>query len=338
MRNQTLAALGALMMLSLSACDDGDSTPPPAQMITIDASVSDDMLADDAALEDAALPEDDAALPDAALPDAAPPDAALPDAAPPAEEVIAADPPVYSGAVCPDFMNGGNTFAAGDRMRDFNLFLPPEPDGAPLLLIWHPLGSNAGQIGRFYGAAQIAADQGWIVAVPESLRTQTEWGYFGGATDDLALFDDLLACLDAQFGFDAQRVYTTGFSAGALWSSYLIMHRAQHLNAALVYSGGVSTFTPFRAPDFALPVLLTWGGPNDQYGGVINFQDTTATFRDRLRENGHPVVTCEHAGGHVPPPQGAGWGIEFLAGHTTRVAAPAFGDNAPYPATCTVVQ
>ncbi|MGK0360838.1 MAG: poly(3-hydroxybutyrate) depolymerase [Bradymonadia bacterium] len=330
MRNQYIAALIALMMLSVGACDDGGSAPPAAQVVVADATLADGS-SDDAALPDAAL--EDGALDDAALPDAAVPDAALPLA----EEVIAADPPVYSGDACPDFMNGPNSFAAGAKMRDFNLFLPPEPEGAPVLLIWHPLGSNAGQIGRFYDAANIAANQGWIVVVPESLRTQTEWGYFGGATDDLALFDDLLACLDVQFGFDTQRLYTTGFSAGALWSSYLIMHRAQHLNAALVYSGGVTNFAPFRVPDFAMPVLMTWGGPNDQFGGVINFQESTYLFRDRLRENGHPVVTCEHAGGHVPPPQGAGWGIEYLAGHTTRVAAPAFADDAPYPDSCTVI-
>lgn len=327
MQNQTLA-LTALFSLGLTACDDGDATPPEVQVVVGDASVDDAALEDAEAIDDAEVVDVDAALADVGVVDGAPT---------PAEEVIAAEAPAYSGDACPAFMTGRNSFTAGAQMRDFNLFLPPEPDGAPLLLIWHPLGSNAGQIGRYYDAAGIAADQGWIVAVPESLRTQTEWGYFGDATDDLALFDDLLACLDAQFGYDAQRVYTTGFSAGALWSSYLIMHRAQYLNAALVYSGGVSTFTPYREPDFALPVLLTWGGPTDQYGGVINFQETTYTFRDRLRESGHPVVTCEHAGGHVPPPQGVGWGIAYLAGHTTRVAAPAFTDDAPYPATCTVV-
>ena len=49
------------------------------------------------------------------------------------------------------------------------------------------------------------------------------------------------------------------------------------------------------------------------------------------------MVTCEHAGGHVPPPRVAGWGISYLAGHTTRVSAPAFADDAPYPATCAVI-
>lgn len=321
-----------LWLLALAGCDDGGDSAPAMQLDLIDAAIEADGSAPDAEVSiDAEVVVDAEIIVDAA------PDQMVDAAQFPTEAVPAAELPLYSGDACPMFESGRNAMMAGTKMRDFNLFLPPEPTGKPLLLIWHPLGSNAGQIGRFFDAQGIAAEQDWIVAVPESLRTQTEWGYFGSAVDDLALFDDLLACLGEQFEFDPQRVYTTGFSAGALWSSYLIMHRAQHLNAALVLSGGVTQFTPYRAPDHAMPVLLTWGGPTDQYGGVINFQDTTYELRDRLRAGGHPVVTCEHSGGHVPPPGVSGWGIDFLAGHVERIAAPAFEDDAPYPDTCVVV-
>lgn len=319
-----------LWVLALAACDDGGDGAPSMQVQLVDGAIAVDMDGVDTTVDDAAI--EDAAVLDAAA------DQMVDATQYPTEPVPAAALPTYSGEACPTFESGRNAFMAGTKMRDFNLFLPPEPDGKPLLLIWHPLGSNAGQIGRYFDAQGIAAERDWIVAVPESLRTQTEWGYFGSSVDDLALFDDLLACLGAQYAFDPQRVYTTGFSAGALWSSYLIMHRAQHLNAALVLSGGVSEFTPYRTPEHALPVLLAWGGPTDQYGGIINFQETTFEFRDRLREGGHPVVTCEHAGGHVPPPGVTGWGIDFLAGHVERVAAPAFTDDAPYPETCVEVE
>lgn len=330
--------LTGLLLLSATACDDGSAGPTGA-LVTLDGAVAGDDLGAGPLDQgvDAALPD---AGPDAALPDAALPDAALPDAAPmAAEPVPASEPPAYSGATCPTFESGRAAIEAAGVMREVDLFLPPEPAGAPLLFIWHPLGSNAGQIGRFFDAAGIAAERGWVVAVPESQRLQTEWGFVGDAGPDLALFDDLLACLDAQFDIDNDRVYTTGFSAGALWSSYLILNRAEYLNAALVLSGGINNFVPYATPAFQLPVLMTWGGPNDQYGGVINFQETTFIFRDRLSADGHPVITCEHAGGHVPPPGVAEWGIDWLAGHDTRRAAHVFGaEDAPYPATCTVVE
>lgn len=320
-------------VIALVACDDGGNDPA-AQVQLVDAAIA----------ADAALAEDRGAAMDAAMDAALAPDAALDaavsvDAAPMrAEPVPAAPIPAYSGGACPILEAGRNAFEVAGLERTVDVFLPPAPEGAPLLFLWHPLGSNASQIGRFFGASDIAAEQGWIVVVPESRRLQTEWAFVGDPAADLAVFDDLLACLDAQFGVDAQRVYTSGFSAGALWSSYLIMHRGEHLAAALVLSGGVTAFTPHRSSPFALPVLLTWGGPNDQYGGVINFQETTGIFRDRLREDGHPVVTCEHVGGHVPPPGVADWGIAWLAGHTERRAAHAFSDDAPYPDTCVVVE
>ncbi|MEZ4473740.1 MAG: PHB depolymerase family esterase [bacterium] len=276
--------------------------------------------------------------PDAAQPDAAQPDAAQPDAE--AEVVAPAEPHPYTGGECPTFEAGRNTFTAGGRERTFNLYLPAEPTGAPLLFMWHPLGSNAGQIASFLRAADAARDHGLVIAVPESLRTQAEWGYVGAAADDLALFDDLYACLTAQFGLDRTRTYTTGFSAGALWSSYLVVHRAEYLTAALILSGGTNAFLPYRTPAYRLPVLLAWGGPTDQYGGVVDFQQTTFDMRDHLRADGHFVVTCEHAGGHVPPPGVAGWGYAFLTQHRirdTQSPLTAADLEADYPAGCTLV-
>ncbi|MCA9527247.1 MAG: hypothetical protein KC549_13235, partial [Myxococcales bacterium] len=246
----------------------------------------------------------------------------------------------YTGGECPTFEAGRNTFAAGGRERTFNLYLPDAPEGAPLLFMWHPLGSNAGQIASFLRAADAARTHGLVIAVPESLRTQTEWGYVGVAADDLALFDDLYACLTAQFGLDRTRTYTTGFSAGALWSSYLVVHRAEYLTAALILSGGTNAFLPYRTPAYRLPVLLAWGGPTDQYGGVVNFQETTLQMRDRLRADGHVVVTCEHTGGHVPPPGVATWGYEFLMLHQIRDASSpltATGLGPAYPEGCVLV-
>jgi predicted esterase len=326
--------IALLSLLLVTACDDGDAGAGVVLLLM-------DMGTTDAAPDLARVDADVAdAMPDASAPDASAPDASAPDAAPPAvSNVPAAEPPVYGGGACPTFEAGRAMIESAGLMRAFDLFLPPSPEGAPLLFIWHPLGSNAGQIGRFFNAANIAAERGWIVAVPESRRLQTEWGFIGDSAPDEALFDDLLACLDAQFDVDNDRVYTTGFSAGALWSSYLILHRSEYLNAALVLSGGINNFVPYNPPAFDLPVLLTWGGPNDQYGGVINFQETTFIFRDRLSEDGHPVITCEHAGGHVPPPGVASWGIDWLAGHTQRRAAHVFSaEDAPYPDSCTVVE
>lgn len=331
------------LLACLLGCDDGGTGGTGALQLTDGGKLDGALQADvggarrDATSPDATSP--DAVAPESEAPDAAAPDAAAPDAA--AAEVVApADAKAYSGGVCPPLMAGRNSFTAGGKERTVDLYLPPSPEGAPLLFMWHPLGSNARQIGSFLGASAAARDHGFVIAVPESLRTQTEWGYFGDASDDLALFDDLYACLTSQYGLDRTRTYTTGFSAGALWSSYLVTHRAEYLTAALIMSGGVNQLLRYQTPAYRLPVLLAWGGPTDQYGGVINFQESTYLFRDDLRADGHVVVTCEHTGGHVPPPGVTDWGYRFLELHQIRNGQSAVttdGLGPEYPETCVVV-
>jgi poly(3-hydroxybutyrate) depolymerase len=126
-------------------------------------------------------------------------------------------------------------------------------------------------------------DHDFIIATPDSLRLTAEWGYLGDAAPDLALFDDLLSCLSEQFQADTTRVYTTGFSAGALWTSYLVVNRAEYLTAAVILSGGVGMFFQYQTPAYRLPVLLAWGGPRDTFnGGLVRFNELTEAFRDAL--------------------------------------------------------
>ena len=329
---RTVKTMRWWMLALLVGCDDGGEAGSPAlevgdaQRQEADAASAADAGADRLDAAQVADFSVDSALPDMAV------DAAQA-ATPPAE------PRAYSGGTCPEFAAGRNTFTAGDEERTFDLFLPPDPTGRPLLFMWHPLGSNARQIATFLGAARAAEEHGFVIAVPESLRTQTEWGYFGSPTDDLALFDDLYSCLTSQYGLDRTRTYTIGFSAGALWSSYLVVHRAEYLTAAVILSGGVGVFSRYQTPAYRLPVLLAWGGPTDQYGGVINFQETTYAFRDALRADEHTVVMCGHDGGHVPPPAVAGWGYDFLDAHTVRNGeSPVNPETWTLPAICSLAE
>jgi hypothetical protein len=119
----------------------------------------------------------------------------------------------------------------------------------------------------------------------------------------------------------------------------LVVHRAEYLTAAVILSGGVGVFSRYQTPAYRLPVLLAWGGPTDQYGGVINFQETTYAFRDALRADEHTVVMCGHDGGHVPPPAVAGWGYDFLDAHTVRNGeSPVNPETWTLPAICSLAE
>jgi poly(3-hydroxybutyrate) depolymerase len=205
-----------------------------------------------------------------------------------------------------------------DRDRSFLLYLPPDPEGAPLLLLWHWLGGSASSAAQTFSAQQVANERGWIVAVPDSCcSSQTEWGYppaTQATEQDLTFFDDLLGCVGGQYEIDTTRIYTSGMSAGGLWSSYLVLERSQYLAGAAIFSGGIGLF-PYETPDSRMPVLLVDGGPTDIFGRVVNFHTMTEEFATRLTEDGHFVVHCVHTSGHTIPQGANAWGFNFLASH-----------------------
>jgi predicted esterase len=237
-----------------------------------------------------------------------------------------AAPKVYEGT-CPTFKTGTNILKSNGYDRRMRVALPEQPQGAPVVFIWHGLGDTAENMANYMGDKTIAKNRGAIVVTLDSCCNHpankaccpmmTGWGFAGKPESDLALFDDTLACLDQTYAIDRTRVYTTGFSAGALWSTWLLMHRADQLAAAVLFSGGINSFVKWVQPAYRLPVLVAWGGAKDLFsGGIVNFAESAAALTKNLRENGHFVVSCNHGLGHSVPTSGPKWATDFLFQHT----------------------
>ena len=223
-----------------------------------------------------------------------------------AAEVVSAPepptPPAYSGGECPEIVEGSNTgFLSAGQERSFEVKLPENAEGAPVIFAWHWLGGTASQIMRYMSLGDWA-EAGAIVVAPDSCCGTFEWSFT--ASDDpavdLTFYDDLLSCVNQQFSPDLSRVYTTGMSAGGLWTSYLLMHRADSLAAAAPISGGTAELMEFNPPARPLPVLLTWGGESDVYG-VYSFDVGSRELSADLLSQGSWVGHCVHDGGHTIP-------------------------------------
>jgi len=262
-----------------------------------------------------------------------------------------APPMKYSGGTCPAFQAGKNTFEVDGRQRSFELYLPEEPEGAPLVYVWHGNGGNGRTITSFFMGQAAAKEYGAIVVGPynccsdgytECCDMLMTWNYgeFSKLEADLTLFDDILACIDEQYDIDNRRVYTTGFSAGSLWSTYLLLHRSDQLAAAALFSGGTGLVIPYVTPAHKLPVLLAWGGENDTYMNMVDFDEMTLELSQYLQEDGHFVVECNHGpysepgAGHTIPYDGPAWGYKFLFPHTwgdghSPLAATGLSDDFP---------
>ncbi len=237
----------------------------------------------------------------------------------------------YAGT-CPTFAAGANDFDTGGYTRNLRISLPPDPKGAAVVFIWHGLGDSAANMSNFFGADSLAAQYHAIVIVPDGCCNGagtkgccsqiTGWGFAAKPEPDVAIFDDALSCLDQQFGIDRTRVYTTGFSAGSLWSTWLLMNRTDYLAAVAIFSGGVNSFLEYVMPTYKAPVLAVSGKEDDVFGGgLVDFFTSMNDLTTALRKDGHFVIRCIHdAGGHTIPFGGPDWAAKFLFKHTWKAA------------------
>lgn len=222
---------------------------------------------------------------------------------------------------CSTFATGTVSMTVNGAQRPVEVELPADPTNAPVLFAWHWLNGTASQTLDWMGIREMA-DYGYIVVAPESSGSAFEWDVSdpSDANVDLQLFDALLPCLWDQFTIDADRVYTTGMSAGGLMTTFLTMHRADVLAATAPFSGGASQQS-YRRPADAIPVLVTWGGPTDTYGGY-SFDTASRAFLDLLDADGHFTIACEHDGGHLPPAEAVDMLVSFLGDHAKGAASP----------------
>ncbi len=248
--------------------------------------------------------------------------------APSATNVSSPSVPVVPA--CSQLRPGTNTVKVATQNRRIDLFIPAKPTGAPVLFIWHGLRDKPANMARWFGAQAMATQHGAIVVVPHSSGEfpNSEWGFTGGRPQvDSAFFDQTLACLGQEFKVDLKRVYTTGFSAGALWSTWLVMHRSHRIAAAALFSGGVGGILDYTTPTYDVPVLAVHGGPSDVFGSYLDFSQMTMELVRSLVTDGHKVIYCDHGRGHRIPFRPSRFAVPFLFkqawGHPVKGGPPA---------------
>jgi predicted esterase len=187
------------------------------------------------------------------------------------------------GAIVP----GMNSIDVGGASRTFLADFPADLD-RPLgvLFSWHGYGDTAM---NFRAAVGLDPDADpalpVVVITPEDSGLPPpmglDWDIAGGAAPDnvdLALFEAVLGCLDAQYEVDATRIYSFGFSAGSVMTNLLHSSYPELLTTIVSASGAwfndaaeaelVNIFDidwnwPALDPAVGGTVLLTHGGPTD---------------------------------------------------------------------------
>ena len=272
-----------------------------------------------------------------------------------------------AGAQLTSGLNQG--FAVGAQTRKFYVDYPSDTSHPlPVVFSWHGFGDTAA---NFRNLLDANGDPSFpfILVTPESTQlfppAGMEWEIFNGAASaangDAALFEAVLGCLAKSSDVDATRIYSIGFSAGAIFTNLMHSRYPHVLAATLAYSGawfddqaevakvntlGLSVNFDWDAlvPADGGTVVVTHGGVNDAYGlnasiKIIDFEQSTALAVPFLKDGGRTVVSCAHKNGHQPHPQvGPDMVTHFFHDHTLGAPSPyaTSGLDGSWPASCTL--
>ncbi|MGK2950534.1 MAG: alpha/beta hydrolase family esterase [Acidimicrobiales bacterium] len=157
--------------------------------------------------------------------------------------------------------------------RRYLLTVPSEHDGSeplPVVLDFHGLLEGAEVHARMSQYSSVAEEDGFVAVFPHGTGDPLGWrtSLDPATNGDLAYFDAVLEQVASQLCIDEARVYATGLSNGAMFTSALLCQRADVLAAAAPVAGitdpdGCAPSRPVPIVSFhgtADPILLFNGG------------------------------------------------------------------------------
>jgi polyhydroxybutyrate depolymerase len=154
----------------------------------------------------------------------------------------------------------------GDRWYD--IALPANPEGAPLILALHGGGGDPNQFASASGLGRAATAKGYAVAFPAGTGRRGErlltWngGYCCGyasrkGVDDIGFLRQVITDAAARFGVDGTGVYLTGMSNGSIMAETFAAKNPALVRAIAGVSGTMDTRqVKVKGP---VPILIIHG-------------------------------------------------------------------------------
>ena len=236
------------------------------------------------------------------------------------------EPEPTSGCGTPKPATAPTTITVADTAREFIVDVPAAYDENtpfPLVFGLHGMGSD-GEMFRSRGYGNLGSTMGteYILVFPTALASAEDQTTRWDLTGDLDFFDALLALMKSTYCIDAQRVFVTGHSMGAVMTNTLGCKRGDVVRAIAPMSGGgpsMGGFDPGCVGQVAAwishgnedtTVEISMGEGSRDYWAEANHCDinttTTPSASYSCVEYGgcdadFPVRWCVYDGGHELP-------------------------------------
>ncbi len=244
----------------------------------------------------------------------------------------AAQPDVDAGSstvVCNPIVAGASTVTVNGAVRTFSVQLPANTSQMALLFVWHGWMQQPGEFankivydvpsGQWVPFDANAFPMPLLIVTPHDTKlippVGLDWDIANGALD-FPFFEAMLQCVEEQFDIDQNRIYSFGFSAGAVFTN-LLSAKYPDLFAATISESGAWFNDQAEWSDVSVPimtwkwpafdaadrgnVLLTHGGPND-FATVISLESANSKALPYLHDSGRTVMECAHTFGHTLDP------------------------------------
>jgi polyhydroxybutyrate depolymerase len=228
---------------------------------------------------------------------------------------------------------------AGDE-REALVFAPrvtPKSAGSPLVFVFHGFGDSAENMARTihlqtnWTAAYVVYMQGIPTAGrngPDNKLAGWQHSLGEGGDRDLKFFDKVLDALIQKERIDRKRIYATGFSNGGAFT-YVLWEARPDVFAAFAPCGCLPLS---RSRIKAAKPAFIISGEKDRLVKIENQRDTIDELRKLNHatsdgkpaagigvlyhsDNGTPVKTYFHKGGHVLPNNAAKLIVDFFRAH-----------------------
>ena len=152
-----------------------------------------------------------------------------------------------------------------DRLVDVHVGAGYDPTkGFPLVLAFHGFSNTSGTVQAQSRFAEIADQEGFVVAFPHGVATSWNAGTCCGtawtdAIDDVGFARKIVETLDEELCLDPRRVHAAGFSNGG-FLAYRLACEASEVFASVASVAGVLGLSPERCtPPRPVPVLDVHG-------------------------------------------------------------------------------